>query len=147
MKYTSEITIGLPLDRVVELFVSTENLYKWQEGLKSFEHLEGEAGEKEAVSTMVYAGRKGDLHMTETILENKLPASLHAEYRARGVYNRVANFFEEKGKGSTLWKAEHYFRFSGLMALMAPFMKKAFTGHTLLQMESFKTFAEQEAIK
>ena len=50
MKYTTELTIKLPRNRVIELFDSTENLYEWQEGLLSFELLEGEAGQEGAVS-------------------------------------------------------------------------------------------------
>jgi len=32
MKYTSEVTINLPRDRVVELFDDPDNLPKWQKG-------------------------------------------------------------------------------------------------------------------
>ena len=34
MKYTTEVTIELPREQVIPLFDSTENLYKWQEGLQ-----------------------------------------------------------------------------------------------------------------
>ena len=44
MHYSVDIEIDLPRDRVIELFDSTENLYKWQRGLQSFEHIEGEPG-------------------------------------------------------------------------------------------------------
>ena len=30
MKYTTEIIIDLPRSKVIELFDSTENMYKWQ---------------------------------------------------------------------------------------------------------------------
>ena len=144
MKYSTELIISLPRDRVVELFDNTENLYKWQEGLLRFEHLEGDARKAGAISTLVYTSRKGELLMKETIVENELPARFHAEYRSRGVYNLVENYFIEE-KGQTHWKVKHYFRFRGLMALMSPFMQSAFSGNTLLQMERFKIFAEQEA--
>ena len=36
MKFIVEITINLPRDRVITLFDSTENLYKWQPDLISF---------------------------------------------------------------------------------------------------------------
>ena len=44
MKYTREIVIELPRDRVIELFDDADNLSKWQEGLQSFEHVSGEPG-------------------------------------------------------------------------------------------------------
>ena len=73
MKYTTEITIDLPRSEVIGLFDSVENMLQWQEGLKSFEHIEGEPGQEGARSAMVYEGRKGDLRMIETITKRNLP--------------------------------------------------------------------------
>ena len=144
MKYTTEVTINLPRARVIELFDSTENMYKWQEGLKSFEHLSGEPGQVGAKSSMVYEARKGELPMTETIISRNFPDEFHALYEAKGVYNEMYNYFTEEEAGKTIWRTESVFRFRGLMALMAPFMKSAFTGNTLLNMAHFKSFAENE---
>ena len=143
MKYTTEITINLPITRVIELFDSTENMYKWQEGLKSFEHLSGEPGQEGAKSSMVYEARKGELPMTETIISRNLPDEFHALYEAKGVYNEMYNYFIEEGQDRTIWRTVSVFRFRSLMALLAPFMRSAFTSNTLLSMERFKTFAEQ----
>ncbi len=143
MKYTTEVTILLPREKVIELFDSTENLYEWQPGLKSFEPLSGEPGREGSQSTMVYEGRKGDLVMTETITKRNLPDEFHGTYKARGVFNEMYNYFSETEPGITRWRTISIFRFSGLMALMAPFMKKAFTDNTLLSMERFRVFAEK----
>lgn len=143
MKYNTEITIKLPRDRVIELFDSAENLYKWQEGLLSIELLEGEAGQEGAVSKMVYASRKNDLIMTETISHRKFPEEFTAIYKSKGVHNVVQNYFIEDRPGQTTWKMHNEFRFRGMMALMALFMKSAFEANTVLSMERFKLFAEQ----
>lgn len=142
MRYTTEITIRLPREKVIKLFDSTENLYKWQPGLKSFEHLGGDPGREGARSRMVYEGRKGDLVMTETITRKALPGEFHMTYEAKGVYNQVLNYFSEPEPGTTLWKTVNFFRFRGAMAVMIPFMKKAFMNQTLLSMERFRVFAE-----
>ena len=142
MKYTTEILINLPRSRVVELFDSNENLKHWQPGLKSFTHLEGEPGEVGARSELVYEGRKSDLVMTETIRTKLLPEQFHMSYKARGVYNEVENWFIEKEPGLTLWRTENFFRFGGIMMLMAPFMKQAFIHNSMLHMDRFKLFAE-----
>lgn len=142
MKYTTEIEIALPRKEVVRLFDSSDNMFKWQEGLKSFDHLEGEPGAEGARSRLVFKGRKGDLEMTETITKRAFPEEFHATYTAKGVYNRMYNYFLDKGAGTTTWRTVSEFKFRGLMALMAPFMKKAFTSNTLLNMERFKNFAE-----
>jgi hypothetical protein len=143
MKYTTEITIELPREKVIELFDSTENMFKWQDGLLSFDHIEGEPGQVGARSNMEYKSRKGKLVMTETITKRNFPDEFHASYKARGVYNEMYNYFTESSSQMTHWKTVSVFRFRGLIALMAPFMKSAFTGSTQLNMERFKTFAEQ----
>ncbi len=142
MKYTTRVTIDLPRAKVIELFDSTENLYKWQEGLKSFELLSGEPGREGTRSKLVYAGRKGNLVMTETILKRNLPHEFHGAYKARGVYNEVFNYFSEPDDQTTVWTMVNNFKFRGLMYIMSPFIKSAFTSNTLLNMERFKQFAE-----
>jgi hypothetical protein len=141
MTYTSEIIIHLPRLKVIELFDSTENLHKWQLGLKSFEAISGEPGQEGSSSRMVYEGRKGDLEMTEVITRRNFPEEFHCTYKSRGVYNEMYNYFEEEGD-KTLWRTVSVFKFGGLMAFMAPFMKAAFIKNTLLNMERFKEFAE-----
>lgn len=142
MKYNTELIIDLPRDRVIELFDSLENMYKWQPGLKSFEVISGDPGQEGSRSRMVYEGRKNDLTMIETITKRNFPDEFHATYEAKGVHNEMYNYFSESDEQLTTWRTVSVFRFSGLMALMAPFMKSAFTKNTLLSMERFKTFAE-----
>ena len=143
MKYTTEVTINLPRTRVIELFDSTENMYKWQEGLKSFTVISGNPGEEGCRSEMVYEGRRGDLEMIETITKRNLPDEFHGIYEARGVYKEMHNYFLETDHGKTVWQTVNIYKFRGLLALMAPFMKAAFASNTLLNMERFKSFAEK----
>jgi len=143
MKYTTEVVIDLQRQKVIELFDSPENLYKWQEGLKKYEAISGEPGQEGSFSKMVYAARKGDLEMTELITRRNFPDEFHSTYRARGVHNEMYNYFEEQGN-RTLWRTVSIFKFKGLMAILAPFMKTAFTHNTLLNMERFKHFAENQ---
>ena len=146
MKYTTEVSIKLPRAKVIELFDSTENMYKWQPGLKSFEHVSGQPGQEGALSNLVYEGRKGDLSMKETITKRNFPDEFHGVYEARGVYNEMYNYFEDTSENVCTWRTVSVFKFRGLMALMAPFMKSAFTKNTLLNMERFKKFAEEGAL-
>jgi hypothetical protein len=142
MTYTTEVNIHLPRLKVIEQFDSTENLHKWQLGLKSFEAINGEPGQEGSSSKMVYEGRKGDLEMTEVITRRNFPEEFHCTYKARGVYNEIYNYFEDDGD-KTQWRTVSVFKFRGLMAFMAPFMKAAFIKNTLLNMERFKEFAEK----
>ena len=142
MKYTAEIRINLPRSKVIEIFDNSANLQKWQPGLKRVTQLEGKPGKEGARSEMIYAGRKGDLVITETITLKKLPEAFHMDYRSRGVYNVVENLFSEEEPGITLWQSVNQFKFKGMMMLMAPFMKQAFIHNTMLNMDRFKLFAE-----
>ncbi len=55
-------------------------------------------------------------------------------------FKRVAmGVFDEH---TTRWQAENEFRFSGLMAIMAIFMRGNFPKETQKSMEAFKTYAE-----
>lgn len=143
MKYFNEISINLPREEVISLFRNTDNFPKWQEGFKSFEQLGGRADEEGSTSRMVYAGRKGDLVIRATVIKNAFPEAFIVVYKSRGVYNKVTNQFSEPEKGQTRWEMINYFQFRGMMALMAPFMKSAFSSNTILNMERFKIFAEQ----
>ena len=85
--------------------------------------------------------------MAQLQLEIVILEQFHMSYKARGVYNEVENWFTEKEPGLTLWRTENYFRFSGIMMLMVPFMKRAFIHNTMLNMDRFKIFAESSENK
>lgn len=142
MKYTTEVIIELSRSQVIELFDSTENMYKWQPGLKSVEVISGDPGQEGCRSHMVYEGRKGDLTMAETITRRSFPGEFHSIYESKGVYNEMYNYFTELDDSRTMWKTITIFRFGGLMTIMAPFMRSAFKNNTQLNMERFKVFAE-----
>ena len=142
MKYTNEVMIDLPRERVVELFDNPDNLAKWQPGLQSFELVSGEAGHPGAKSRLVYEQGGRRTEMTETITTRRLPDEFSAVYEAKGVWNASQNYFEEADPTKTHWRMENEFRFTGLMAVMALFMRGAFPKQTQKDMERFKVFAE-----
>lgn len=142
MKYTSEIVIDLPRERVVELFDNPDNLPKWQPGLKSFEPQDENPGEPGAKTNMVYETNGRRIEMVETIVRRNLPDEFTAVYEAKGVYNLSAHFFHEEGPDKTRWVNENEFKLSGLMALMGIFMRGAFPKQTMEDMQRFKAFAE-----
>jgi len=145
MKYSTQISIHLPRKRVFELFDSMDNMYKWQPGLKSHEFVEGTPGKAGSKTRLVYESRKGELVMLETIIAKHLPEEFHATYEAKGVYNEMQNYFSEDSPDSTLWKTVSVFKFRGVMAIMARFMSPAFKKQTLVSMEQFKQFCENES--
>lgn len=145
MKYTSEITINLPRKRVIELYDSKENLYKWQSELQSFEHKSGKKGEVGAQSELHYKMGKRDVQMIETITKNNLPEEFHGTYDAGNVFNIQRNFFQEINENQTKWISESEFQFKGIGKLIFPLMKGSFKKQSYKFLESFKKFAEGEA--
>ena len=143
MKYTVEIELNLPRDEVIKLFDNQENMYKWQEGLQSFEPISGEPGRPGAKSKLVYQMGKRTIEMIETITDRNLPEEFNGTYEAKGVYNVVRNRFTESGPDKTHWECENEFQFSGFMRLIGFFMASAFPKQTLKYMHHFKAFAEE----
>jgi carbon monoxide dehydrogenase subunit G len=142
MKYTCEVTIGLPRDRVVELFDNPDNMSKWMPGLQSFEHLTGEQGQPGATSRLVFDQGGKRVEMIETIVSRTLPDEFSGTYETEGVKNSLVHRFHEDGPEKTRWVSETEFEFSGKMKMMAPMMKGAFKEQTQEYMDRFRMFAE-----
>ena len=142
MKYTQEIVIDLPRNRVAELMDSWENLYHWMEGLKRHEHLSGTPGKVGAKTKMFFEMGKRKIEMVETVTKQDFPNHFNATYEAKGVWNEVFNTFEATGENSTKWIQECEFRCAGFMRIMIFLMPGAFRKQSLKYMQDFKKFAE-----
>lgn len=142
MFYTEQIEIDLPRDRVAALFERRDLMGHWQDGLQSFEHVDGTPGDPGAVSRLVYLMGKRRIEMTETIEVRDPPDHYTAIYRGKGVWNRKVNFFERLEGERTLWRVETEFRCRGLMWLMGKLMPGMFCKQTRKAMSDFKHFAE-----
>lgn len=142
MKYTTELVINVPRERVVELFVNPDNLAKWQQGLKKMEPISGEPGTAGAKTRLVYDENGRKVKLVETIITRDLPEAYTALYETGSVKNWSSNHFYEAGPNATRWVQENEFKFGGLMAILALFMRGAFPKQTEKDMKRFKTFAE-----
>lgn len=145
MKYTSEITIDLPRARVIDLFDDPNNLARWQEGLKSFEHISGSPGQPGAKSRLLFDINGRELEMIETVTSRDLPDEFSGTYDAKNVHNIVRNFFYEDGPNRTRWVTENEFQFHGIMKIVALFFGGSFKKQTAAFGKAFKKFAEEEA--
>ena len=142
MKYSNEILIDLPREKVIELFDNPDNMKYWQKGLVSFEHISGEPGKPGAKSRLKYKMGKRAIEMIETITDRNLPEEFHGTYEAKGVFNIQKNYFHEID-GKTKWISEAEFQCSGFMKVMAFFMgAKTFKKQSQIYLDDFKAFAE-----
>lgn len=144
MNYTVEIEIDLPVNKVIELFDSPENMMQWMEGLVSFEHLNGVPGEPGAKSKLIFRMGNRNIEMLETITTKKLPEEFIGTYEANGVYNIVKNRFISLPGDRTKYVCENYFEFKGFMKLIAFIMPGSFKKQSLKYINDFKRFAEND---
>jgi len=142
MKYTVDIEIDLPKEKVIELFDNPENMTKWQKGFISLVHMSGEPGQVGAKSKLKYKMGKRDIEMVETIISRDLPKEFSATYEAKGVWNRIDNEFHDTTEGNTKWIAHQEFEFKGFMKLMGFLMPGMFKKQSCKYLEDFKAFAE-----
>lgn len=144
MKYTVETTINKPLAEVIRLFDSQENLFKWMEGLTSFEPISGTPGEVGAKSKMVFNVKNKTVELIETITRKDLPNSFDGTYETNGVYNIVKNKFIALPDNTTKYISDQEFQLSGLLKIFGFLMKGAFKKQSLKYLEDFKRFAESQ---
>jgi hypothetical protein len=142
--YTVAIEIALPRGHVIELFDDPENLFKWQTGLVSFEHLSGEPGQPGAKSKLVYVSGKHRIELIETVTERNLPDEFNGTYEWQGGKNTLRNRFIALGPDRTKWESTCAYEFSSLMMkLMGFFFPGMFRNQNLSFLKNFKEFAEE----
>ncbi len=147
MKFNCSVTINASLEKVLDLFVDTENLKEWQSGFKGMEHLKGIPGEPGAQSRLTYLVGKRQIDLLETIKVNNLPEEFTALYEAQTMVNTMTNRFVELEDGRTRYDAfVEYTQFNGFMPkVMAFLMPGVFRKQTLKWLFQFRDFAERVA--
>lgn len=147
MTYTCEIEINQPIGKVIELFDNPDNMTKWMEGLESFEHLSGEAGQPGSKSLLTFKMGKRKMEMTETLTVRNLPEEFSGYYEMEGVTNFIKNSFTAISENKTLYRTDNEFDIKNnfVMKLLAFLMPGMFKKQSMKYLESFKKFAESQA--
>lgn len=146
MKYTCEIEINQPLEKVIALFDNPDNLTKWMDGLISFEPISGIPGQPGAKSKLKFdMGKRGKMEMIETILVRNLPHEFKGSYEAKGVFNIVKASFVSISENKTNYISEQEFKLKGFMKIIGFLIPGAFRKETMKYMNSFKKFAESQS--
>ena len=144
MKYTTKVTIHLPVKEVIEKLDNPENMKHWQKGLIDYEILSGTPGKEGTKMLLNYQMGKRKMTLTETILKNNFPSEFHATYDTKGVHNIQKNFFNEIDSQTTEWVSESEFQFASFgMKLMGWLMPGAFKKQSQKYLIDFKNFAEK----
>ena len=143
-EYTVHVDIDLPRHRVIELFDNTDNLFKWQTGLQSFDHISGEPGQPGAKSLLVFQSGKQRVELTETITERNLPEEFSGTYEWSTGMNTLRNRFIELGPNRTRLESTCSYKFSSFMLkMMGMFCPGMFRKQNQKFLDNFKAFAEE----
>ncbi len=144
MRYQLELDIDAPRERVLELFLDTENLKRWQPSLVRYEQLSGD-GMRGVGSTSKQLHRMGqrEVDMLATVTVDRYPDEFAATFEADDVWNLIENHFFDLGEHRTKWTVTSDFRSSSfMMKLLMLIMPGMFKKQTRSFMEHFKEFAE-----
>jgi hypothetical protein len=144
MKFKLETIIAKPRAEVWKAFDNPDNLSKWQDGLKSFEHVSGEAGKPGAVSKLTFIENGREIVLMETVTRRIEPEAMDGTYVAPGVKNHIRNTFVEISPVETKWLMETEFIFNSIpMRAFGAMMKGAFLKRTSDNLQKFKAFVER----
>jgi hypothetical protein len=144
MKYSVDIDIHLPIQKVIELFDNPNNMKLWMEGLQSFEPISGAAGQVGAKAKLKFKMGSREIEMIETITVRNLPHEFSGTYEAKGVYNIVKNKFVSLSPDKTKYISEQEFHFKGFMKIIGFLMPGAFKKQSIKYLTDFKNFAESQ---
>ena len=144
MKYTNEVIINRPIEKVVALFDDPDSLAKWQPGFVSLEPISGIPGEAGSKSKLTYKMGKRTVEMIETITFRNLPETFQGTYEANGVWNEVKNYFEPLTENQTRYWTENEFKLKGMMKIMGWMMPGMFKKQSQKYLDLFKTYVENE---
>ena len=142
MRYTLEITIDAPRDKIVALFTDPTHFSDWQPGLECYELVTGEQAQTGARAELTTRAGNRVTGMTETIESNTLPDGLDVIYETHGVWNRNLNRFVAESPETTRWVSDNEFRFEGVRKALG-LLEGSFKKESLDIMERFKAFAEK----
>lgn len=143
MKYTSQIIVEVPINEFIKKLDDHANKKHWQEGLVSYEHINGSPGSVGCKMKLNYTLGKKHLTLIETLTESKLPKNIHYHYDTKGLHNVQKNIFKTTPKGHTVWVCENEFipttfEMRIFMLLSSSSLKKQTKGY----LTAFKNFAE-----
>ena len=142
--YTVSVDIDLPRERVLELFDDVDNLYKWQTGLQSVEHLSGEPGQVGSQMKMVYLNGKHRMELIETITKRDLPDEFNGTYEWGGGCNTLDNRFIELGPDKTRWESTCAYELRKLpLRIMGFLVPGMFRKQNQKFLDNFKAFCEE----
>ena len=141
MKYTTEIEIKAPVEKVAGLLGDHEKMKHWLKELESYEPITGKP-RHEGTKTRLKINIAGGVEVTETITAVDFPRHFATQYDLQHGTLLANSRLEPIDDNSTRYFLDHEFEFTGPMKLVTSLLKPAFIRHSERIMDEFKTVAE-----
>jgi uncharacterized protein YndB with AHSA1/START domain len=142
MKFDFITEIDAPRQRVWGAFDNPANLFKWQQGLASYDHVSGPKGQVGSVSELRHREGGHDIKLVETITIRREPEELAATYDTSHGRTTMVNRFAELAPGRTLWTVEASVQLSGMAKFIAPMLRGVIEQRVQRDCERFKSLLE-----
>ena len=145
MKHKGSIELDKPRSVVVKYFADPNYLGEYQDGFVKKELIEGDQGQKGAVSIMYYKSGNREMELTETITANRLPDSFEASYHHKQMDNTMKCKFIVLNENQT--KYEYEYEYTRINWILPKLVAILFPGMYRKPMEKwmrqFKEFVEK----
>ena len=142
MRFSWELEIAQPLERVLEVLEDPYHPLAWQPGLVSITPLEGSLGAEGSVASYQYDLDGQYFELRETIVVNQTPAEHTARYEGRGMVHTVTNRFEPADVGTTRLVSRHQGYFTGVVRLLSPLLRRPMRERWRVELARFRTYVE-----
>lgn len=141
MKYSVSITINKDLQHVLDEFQNKEAAFKWIDGLKEMNLIEGEENKEGSKYEMLFESKGKTQKMIETLMNINLPDSITTRYQLGKVDNICVNKFE-KERNTTIYTMDTSFAFPFPQNIFMALLKPVFKMETKKGMNAFKSYIE-----
>ncbi|PAT01044.1 hypothetical protein CI105_08495 [Candidatus Izimaplasma bacterium ZiA1] len=141
MKYSISVTINKDLAYVLKEFQNKETAFKWIEGLKELNLIEGEENKEGSKYEMVFESKGKTQKMIETLEKIELPNSITTRYQMGKVNNLCINKFSESS-GQSIYTMDTTFVFPFPQNILMMLFKSLFKMETKKGMIAFKNYIE-----
>ena len=142
MKFDFILELNAPRPQVWRAFDNPANLFKWQQGLVSFDHVSGPPGAVGSISELRHKEGGHEIKLTETITVRREPEQMAGTYDSSHGQTLLNNHFAELSPERTLWTVETEVKLSGMAKFMGPMLKGLIEGRVKQDCERFKSMLE-----
>lgn len=145
MDYTCSVVVTGDRDQVCSLFTDTATWKAWQPTFLTAEVLDGTPPGTGARTRLTYQRGRGEMVMTETVVDAALPDHWNVTYETTGVHNLCETRFVQQDARTTVIEQRNVFRFTGFMRVVGALFARSFPAETQKSLDAFRDYAGSQS--